>query len=176
ITRSLHDALPILQDLLLLARLDRERPLDLAPVELPVIAADAVQAARAIAPDRQIELELPANGSPLVVSGDDARLRQVVGNLVGNALTHTPAGTPVTVRLRSEPGMGVLEVADRGPGLRPDQAERVFERFYRVDSARTRPAGGGAGTGGVPLGGTGLGLAIVAALVAAHQGTVEVES
>jgi len=167
----------LVQDLLLLARLDRERPLDLAPVELAVIVADAVQAARAIEPDRPISLELPSGDRPLVVTGDDARLRQIVGNLLGNALTHTPAGSPVAVRLRAEPGTGVVEVSDRGPGLTPEQAERVFERFYRVDSARTRPLGGpGAQGPGAPLGGTGLGLAIVAALVAAHQGVVEVES
>src|SRR5690606_33191230 len=167
----------LVQDLLLLARLDRERPLDLAPVELAVSVADAVQAARAIEPDRPISVELPSGDRPLVVTGDDARLRQIVGNLLGNALTHTPAGSPVAVRLRAEPGTGVVEVSDRGPGLTPEQAERVFERFYRVDSARTRPLGGpGAQGPGAPLGGTGLGLAIVAALVAAHQGVVEVES
>lgn len=120
-----------------------------------------------------------------MVWGDDARLRQVVGNLLNNALTHTPPGTRVVVRLRSEPGMpdqapvAVLEVADEGPGLSPDQAERVFERFYRVDSARTRPAGSTGEPDPVRRptpGGTGLGLAIVAALVRAHQGKVTVDS
>lgn len=156
----------LVEDLLLLARLDRERPLSPAPVELPVLATDAVAAARAVAPDRRIELDIVAGSGPLVVYGDDARLRQVIGNLMTNALTHTPPEASVTLRLRSEPGqLAVVEVADTGPGLSGEQAERVFERFYRVDAARTRRAGGN---------GTGLGLAIVAALVAAHQGTVEV--
>jgi two-component system OmpR family sensor kinase len=163
----------LVEDLLLLARLDRERPLELARVELPVIVSDAVHAARAVEPDRPISLEVRADGGPLVVSGDDARLRQVVGNLLTNSLTHTPAGTEVTVRLRAEPPVAVIEVADQGPGLTPAQAERVFERFYRVDSARSRRATPG---GEARLGGTGLGLAIVAALVAAHRGTVEVDS
>jgi two-component system OmpR family sensor kinase len=142
-------------------------------VELPVIVSDAVHAARAVEPDRPISLEVHSDGVPLIVSGDDARLRQVVGNLLSNSLTHTPAGTDVAVRLRAEPPVAVIEVADRGPGLTPAQAERVFERFYRVDAART----GRAPPGGVARpGGTGLGLAIVAALVAAHRGTVEVDS
>jgi two-component system OmpR family sensor kinase len=158
----------LVEDLLLLARLDRERPLELAPVELPVIAADTVQAAGAVAPDRRVTLDIANNAGPLVVLADDARLRQVVGNLTTNALTHTPPGTPVTLRLYRADDQAVLEVTDEGPGLTPEQIERVFERFYRVDPARTRPAEGASSTG--------LGLAIVAAIVAAHQGTVEVES
>jgi two-component system OmpR family sensor kinase len=135
-------------------------------VELPVLAGDAVQAARAVAPDRRIELEITPGSGPLVVYGDDARLRQVIGNLMTNALTHTPPEASVTLRLRSEPGnLAVVEVADTGPGLSEEQAERVFERFYRADAARTRRQGG--------VTGTGLGLAIVAALVSAHHGTVE---
>ncbi|MFG3418515.1 ATP-binding protein [Micromonospora sp. NPDC049460] len=157
----------LVEDLLLLARLDRERPLALAPVELPVLASDAVEAARVVTPERRVELEIEPGSGPLVVYGDDARLRQVIGNLMTNALTHTPPDASVTLRLRAEPGnLAVVEVADTGPGLTPDQAERVFERFYRVDAARTRRAGGNTGTG--------LGLAIVAALVRAHHGTVEV--
>ncbi len=158
----------LVEDLLLLARMDRERPIALAPVELPVLASDAVEAARVVAPDRRIELERDPGAGPLVVLGDDARLRQVIGNLMTNALTHTPPDASVTLRLRAEAGnLAVVEVADTGPGLTPEQAERVFERFYRVDAARTRRAGG-------PIS-TGLGLAIVAALVAAHHGTVEVD-
>ncbi|MDG4762260.1 HAMP domain-containing sensor histidine kinase [Micromonospora sp. WMMD710] len=157
----------LVEDLLLLARLDRERPLSLAPVELPVLASDAVHAARAMAPDRRIDLEIEPGSGPLLVSADDARLRQVIGNLVTNALTHTPPDAEIRLRLREEKGnLAVVEVADTGPGLSPDQAERVFERFYRADAARTRRADGNTGTG--------LGLAIVAALVAAHHGTVEV--
>ncbi|MFF0657090.1 sensor histidine kinase [Micromonospora tulbaghiae] len=157
----------LVEDLLLLARMDRERPIALSPVELPVLASDAVEAARVVDPDRRIELEREPGAGPLVVLGDDARLRQVIGNLMTNALTHTPPEASVTLRLRAEAGnLAVVEVADTGPGLTPEQAERVFERFYRVDAARTRRAGG-------PIS-TGLGLAIVAALVAAHHGTVEV--
>ncbi|MEV6707583.1 sensor histidine kinase [Micromonospora wenchangensis] len=158
----------LVEDLLLLARLDRERPLSLAPVELPVLASEAVEAARVVAPERHIELEIAPNSGPLVVHADDARLRQVIGNLMTNALTHTPPEASVTLRLRSEAGnVAVVEVADTGPGLAPEQAERVFERFYRADAARTRRASG--------ITSTGLGLAIVAALVTAHQGTVEVD-
>ncbi|MBU8856848.1 MULTISPECIES: HAMP domain-containing sensor histidine kinase [unclassified Micromonospora] len=157
----------LVEDLLLLARMDRERPIALSPVELPVLASDAVEAARVVDPDRRIELERQPDAGPLVVLGDDARLRQVIGNLMTNALTHTPPDAAVTLRLRAEAGnIAVVEVADTGPGLTPEQAERVFERFYRVDAARTRRAGG-------PIS-TGLGLAIVAALVAAHHGSVEV--
>lgn len=159
----------LVEDLLLLARLDQERPLDQEPVELRVIAIDAVQAARAVAPERAISLEIVPDSGRLVVLGDDARLRQVVGNLMTNAITHTPPDASVTLRLWSENGsFGVIEVTDTGNGLSPEQAERVFERFYRADAARTRRTGGSAGTG--------LGLAIVAALVAAHHGTVQVES
>jgi len=159
----------LVEDLLLLARLDRERPLQLTPVELPVLASDAVQAARVIAPDRRIELETGPDSATLVVFGDDARLRQVIGNLMTNALTHTPPDAAITLRLLTEPpGLAVIEVVDTGPGLSEEQAERVFERFYRVDAARTRRPAKATGTG--------LGLAIVAALVAAHSGTVEVES
>lgn len=161
----------LVEDLLLLARLDHERPLELAPVELPVLAADAVQAARATAPERIIELELPGGADRLVVLGDDARLRQVIGNLMTNALTHTPAEASITVRLREGVGNSAeLEIIDTGPGLSPEQAERVFERFYRADAARTRRAGTTGPTG------TGLGLAIVAAIVAAHHGNVDVRS
>jgi two-component system OmpR family sensor kinase len=133
-----------------------------------------------IAPDRPVALDVEP-GQTFLISGDEARLRQVIGNLMTNALTHTPDGTPIEVRLRSgflsggPPQVGapappvpavVLDVADRGQGLTPEQAGRVFERFYRADQARNRKSGGGSG----------LGLAIVSALVAAHGGTATVES
>jgi two-component system OmpR family sensor kinase len=163
----------LVEDLLLLARLDQQRPLERRPVDLLALAADAVNDARAVAPDRRIELLAGghdgATGRPLVVMGDEARLRQVLANLMSNALTHTPAGTPVEVLTRTRPLDGtpraVVEVVDHGPGLGAEQAERAFERFYRADPARSRSRGG-----------TGLGLAIVAALVAAHGGAVEVDS
>jgi two-component system, OmpR family, sensor kinase len=154
----------LVEDMLLLARLDQQRPIEHRPVDLLTLAADAVQDARIIAPDRDITLEV-GSGAAFLILGDEVRLRQVIGNLMNNALVHTPDGTPVAVRVLAGPRQPVpsvlLEVADQGPGLRPDQAEHVFERFYRADQARTRKAGG-----------TGLGLAIVAALVAAHDGTV----
>jgi two-component system OmpR family sensor kinase len=166
----------LVEDLLLLARLDQQRPLDREPVDLLALAAEAVNDARAVAPDRQIELVLgtgddgdSGQGSALVVLGDDQRLRQVLANLVNNALTHTPAGSPVEVRVGAAPLDGrpgaAVEVVDHGPGLTPEQAERVFERFYRADPARSSAGGG-----------TGLGLSIVAALVAVHGGTVQVDS
>jgi two-component system OmpR family sensor kinase len=160
----------LVEDLLLLARLDAQRPLEHAPVDLLTLASDAVHDARAVAPGRAVRLEvLDGPGVPEVL-GDEGRLRQVLGNLVTNALSHTPAGALVTVRvgtLDSPTGAAeaVLEVADTGPGLQPGDAERVFERFYRADTSRTRASGG-----------TGLGLSIVAALVAAHGGTVGVSS
>jgi two-component system OmpR family sensor kinase len=157
----------LVEDLLLLARLDQQRPLEQQPVDLLVITADAVHDARAVQPDRPIELEVDADTAPVVV-GDEARLRQVLGNLVANALTHTPAGTPVTVRLATTREAGgrawaLIGVSDEGPGLNAAEATRVFERFYRADKSRTRAQGG-----------SGLGLSIVAALVAAHGGQVDV--
>jgi two-component system OmpR family sensor kinase len=160
----------LVEDLLLLARLDRERPIQLAPVELPVLAIDAVQAAQAVAPDRTIELDVRDDPERLVAYGDDARLRQVIGNLMTNALVHTPPDAAVILRLSSEPGnLAVIEVIDTGPGLSPEQRDHVFERFYRADEARTRRTDRAAT-------GTGLGLAIVAAIVRAHHGHVEVIS
>jgi len=156
----------LVDDLLLLARLDQQRPLARRPIDLLALAADAVQDARVVDGEREISLSV-RSGSAFIVTGDEVRLRQVIGNLVNNALRHTPAGTPVEVVVRggllgSAPA-AVLEVADSGPGMPAEQAERVFERFYRADPARSR-------------GGTGLGLAIVAGLVEAHGGTVEVDT
>jgi two-component system OmpR family sensor kinase len=160
----------LVEDLLLLARLDRERPVTLAPVELPVLAMDAVQAAQATAPERKIRLDVRESPERLVAYGDDARLRQVIGNLMTNALVHTPADASVTLALYPESGnRAVIEISDTGPGLSEEQRDHVFERFYRADEARTRRTDRAAT-------GTGLGLAIVAAIVRAHHGTVEVLS
>ncbi|WP_283133852.1 HAMP domain-containing sensor histidine kinase [Rhizohabitans arisaemae] len=159
----------LVDDLLVLARSDQQRPLDRRPLDLLVLAADAVHDARVLAPERSIGLTVDG-GAAFIVGGDEVRLRQVVGNLMSNALVHTPQGSPVQVRV--SPGLledrqaAVLEVADEGPGLPPEQAERIFERFYRVDQARTRRTSGGSG----------LGLSIVAALVQAHGGTVAVRT
>jgi two-component system, OmpR family, sensor kinase len=180
----------LVEDMLLLARLDQQRPLERHTVDMLTLAADAVHDVRVMAPDRSIDLSVGA-GAAFLVIGDEIRLRQVIGNLMSNALHHTPERTPIEVRVRlasldewhaaaARAGQDVhattdadgppspavvLEVADAGPGLTPQQAEHVFERFYRGDQARTRRSGG-----------SGLGLAIVAALVAAHSGTVWVES
>ena len=210
----------LVEDMLLLARLDQQRPLETRPVDLLTLAADAVHDARVVAPSRSIQLTVGA-GSALLVIGDEVRLRQVIGNLMSNALTHTPDGSPIEVLIRpgdlneaavatamarpdsddelsdEEPAnyapedwdaanwdgdhvppppaplspnasaltgpAAVLEVTDHGAGLTPEQAQHIFERFYRADPART-------------TGGTGLGLAIVAALISAHGGATWVES
>jgi two-component system OmpR family sensor kinase len=175
----------LVEDLLQLARIDQQRPLETALVDMLTLAADAVQDARIVAPGRPIDLEV-APGAAFLVQGDEPRLRQVIGNLVNNALTHTPPGTAVRVKIASGtlappngPAGGeeggvyavmpvpavVLNVADDGPGMTTEQAQRVFERFYRADQARNRASGG-----------TGLGLAIVHGLVTAHGGTVTVST
>jgi two-component system OmpR family sensor kinase len=155
----------LVEDLLLLARLDAQRELARAPVDLVALAADAVHDARALCPDRAVTLEIAHSQRVPVVLGDEPRLRQVLGNLMTNALTHTPAGTPVTIAVATEPGWALLSVTDQGPGLTPHDAQQVFQRFYRTDASRTRSRGG-----------TGLGLSIVAALTAAHGGTTELDT
>lgn len=150
----------LVDDLLLLARLDQGRPLERHPVELRALVEEAVGAAAAVCHDHPVSLEA---GAPVTVEGDAARIRQIVDNLVGNALVHTPPGTEVSVSVRREGSEGVVRVADTGPGLAPEQAAQVFERFYRASSART-----GAGAG--------LGLSIVAALAQAHGGAARVHS
>jgi signal transduction histidine kinase len=152
----------LVEDLLLLARFDSGRPLDLRPIDLASIAAEAVQRARIVDPGRPVTLHA---AEPVVVRADDERIRQVIDNLIGNAIQHTPAGSPVTVTVASGPGTGQLTVGDQGPGMTAEQAARVFERFYRTDGARSRASGG-----------TGLGLAIAAALTAAHGGEITVDT
>jgi two-component system, OmpR family, sensor kinase len=163
----------LVEDLLLLARLDQQRPLARQPVDLLLLAADAVGDARLLAPSRAVDLSVQP-GAAFLVIGDEARLRQVIGNLMSNALTHTPDGTPIEVSIGSgilDPHAGdhtpavLLDVTDHGPGMTPEQAHRVFERFYRADQARTRTTGG-----------NGLGLAIVRALVAAQGGVTSVRT
>ena len=176
----------LVDDLLLLARLDQQRPLQTGPVDLLALAADAVHDAQVLAPDRAISLSVEGDAA-LIVTGDEARLRQVIGNLTNNALAHTPPGTPVTIRVGTRRGdqrtrlsglpgdIAFIEVADEGPGLTPEQAERVFERFYRADPSRARRASE-APDAPVSSSGSGLGLSIVAALVKAHGGVVSVET
>jgi two-component system OmpR family sensor kinase len=148
----------LVEDLLLLARLDQGRALETGAVDLGVLAVDAVSDARAVDPARPVTAAV-AEG--VAVEGDEGRLRQVVANLVGNALVHTPPGTPVQVTVTRKGSDAVLEVHDDGPGMAEPVAARAFERFYRADPARSRHAGG-----------SGLGLSIVRAIVRAHGGTV----
>ncbi|HEX2809691.1 MAG TPA: HAMP domain-containing sensor histidine kinase, partial [Kineosporiaceae bacterium] len=158
----------LVEDLLLLARLDEQRPSRRDAVDLAVLAGDAVHDAKGLDADRRVRLvglTDTTGPTPSVVVGDEDKLRQVVANLVGNAVRHTAPGTPVEVAVgRDSADRAVLEVRDHGAGLAPDVAERVFERFFRLDSSRQRGQGGGSG----------LGLSIVSAVVAAHGGTVTV--
>ena len=155
----------LVEDLLTLARIDDAPEAAVGPVDLTVLAADAVADARVRATDRRVSL-LGLDGplGPTVVSGSEPRLRQVVTNLVANALRHTPAGTPVEVAVGHDTEGVALEVRDHGPGVPRESSTKVFERFYRADPSRGRATGGGSG----------LGLAIVAAIVAQHHGRVGV--
>jgi two-component system OmpR family sensor kinase len=150
----------MVDDLLLLARLDQGRPLEQVPVDLRQIAHDACADARAVAPVRAITLWAR---EAVVVRGDELRLRQVVANLVSNAIVHTPPGSPIEVSVTRSAERAALSVTDHGPGLNGDEARRAFEPFYRADPGRSRDRGG-----------SGLGLSIVAAVVSAHGGGVQV--
>lgn len=152
----------LVDDLLLLARLDEGRIPVWQPVDLGALTVDAAHDLLAVDPDRPIAVDVPA---PVPVSGDPDQLRQVLANLVGNVHAHTAPGTPARLAAHTADGWAELLVADEGPGLADDQAEHVFDRFYRADPARRHPMDGTVGAG--------LGLSIVAAVVAAHGGTVE---
>ncbi len=152
----------LIDDLLLLARLDQGRPIDRGPVDLGVLAVDAAADARARSPERRVTASVTEG---VVVNGDEHRLRQVVANLVSNALVHTPSDAAIEARVRSNNGSAVLEVHDDGPGMTPDIAVHAFERFYRADPSRSRHHGG-----------SGLGLSIVQAIVDAHGGTVTLDT
>lgn len=151
----------LVEDLLLLARLDQRRPLELGRVRLDRLVADAVRDARAVEPDRPVEV----HAEPVTVRGDDQRLRQVVGNLLSNARAHTPAGTPVRVAVTAAGDRARLAVADDGPGMAPEVAAKVFERFFRADDSRARAGGG-----------TGLGDGRHDGQAEAHGGSARVES
>jgi len=153
----------LVDDLLLLARLDSGRPLSQDEVDLTLVVVDAVSDARVAGPTHRWQLDLPEE--PVTTIGDPARLHQVLANLLANARTHTPAGTTVWCGLRTESGRSVVTVTDNGPGIPLALQPEIFNRFVRGDSSRSRAAGS-----------TGLGLAIVAAVVAAHHGSVSVES
>ena len=152
----------LVDDLLLLARLDQRRPLEREPVDLVTLAGDAAQDARVIDPSRMVTFVSP-DACPIM--GDEARLRQLFGNLVSNALDYTPAGSPLEIVVEASEGVAQsrvhVSVIDHGPGIPPETAPHVFERFWRSDPARVRA-----------LGGTGLGLSIAAAIAGAHGGTV----
>jgi two-component system OmpR family sensor kinase len=153
----------LVEELLLLARLDAGRPLAREPVDLTRMLVDAVADAHIAGPDHTWRLDLP--DEPVTVAGDAARLHQVVANLLANGRAHTPPGTTVTAGLAAGDGRVVLRVSDDGPGIPPELLPEVFERFARGDTSRSRATGS-----------TGLGLAIVAAVVAAHHGTVDAAS
>jgi two-component system OmpR family sensor kinase len=153
----------LVDELLLLARLDSGRPLVSEPVDVTRLALDGTSDARALGPEHRWALELPTE--PVMVQGDAHRLHQVVTNLLTNARLHTPAGTTVTVRLTTEETSAALEVKDDGPGIPGELQEKIFERFIRADKARARSHGG-----------TGLGLAIVEAVVHAHHGRLTLDS
>ena len=154
----------------MLARIDEQRPLQLKPVDLLIVGHDAILDARATAPNRTfavVGLD-GSQGKPAPTVGDEAKLRQVVTNLMGNALRYTPEGSPIEIVVGTHVDSGqkfsVIKIRDHGPGISDEEAPRVFERFYRADSSRDRNTGG-----------SGLGLAIVSAIVASHEGTVRLE-
>ncbi|TMR92027.1 HAMP domain-containing histidine kinase [Nonomuraea basaltis] len=156
----------LVNDLLALAQLDEERPLDRRPVDLLEVAADTIRDVRVRVPDRQVKLAgLGGPLAPVSIVGDEARLRQVAANLVGNALCHTPPDAAVTVKVGRSGGMAVLEVSDTGPGVSPEHVPHLFDRLYRVSQGRSRSDGG-----------AGLGLSIVAAIVRAHGGRVDLDT
>jgi len=161
ITRESERMSLLVEDLLLLARLDEGRPLEREPVDLDSVVREAVDTARMLEPSRSVDVEL----EPAQVIGDRDRLRQTVDNLLSNVRAHTPADAAVDVSLHRRNGSVLLTVADTGPGLTAEQAAHVFERFYRTDASRARTSGG-----------VGLGLSIVAAVVKAHGGSVSVDS
>jgi len=161
ITREAERMSVLVEDLLLLARLDEGRPLERERVQLDELVGEAVETARALDPDRPVELE----AEPIAVLGDRDRLRQIVDNLLSNVRSHTPAASPARVVVGRENGRAVIEVSDTGPGLTPEELDRIFERFYRADESRSRASGG-----------VGLGLSIVAAVARAHGGSVGARS
>ncbi|MFF5436487.1 ATP-binding protein [Streptomyces achromogenes] len=168
----------LVEEMFLLARLDEDTEgtgtarepafaLDLAPMDLRTLAADALHDVQALDATRPVTLTGPGGGKPATAPAyaDEARLRQVVTNLIGNAVTHTPPGTPIRIGVGTVGRHAVLEVADQGPGLTATERARVFDRFYRTDDSRTRATGG-----------SGLGLAIAHALVTAHAGRVTLDT
>ena len=166
----------LVAELLELARLDRPSSLDLSETALTILAKDAVADARAVEPDREVRTSVPGS---LVVTADEPRIRQVFANLLGNVRTHTPPGTPATVRLYADGGNAVIEVSDQGPGMSANDAALAFDRFHRGEGALAaattgRPKPGG--HDGTEMANSGLGLAIVEAIAVAHGGYAELSS
>jgi two-component system OmpR family sensor kinase len=153
----------LVDEMALLARLDAARPLNRGPVDVVTLAGEVVDDARVVSPDRAVTLHTVAAA---VVDGDSPRIQQVLRNLVGNAVQHTPPGTPVEVSVTAPDGRVVIEIRDHGDGISPEHLPHVFQRFYRADPSRSRAGGSSSG----------LGLAIVEAIVTAHGGTTEVSS
>ncbi|NNN20505.1 MAG: HAMP domain-containing histidine kinase [Acidimicrobiales bacterium] len=147
----------LVDELLLLARFDEGSPIVLAPIDLRLIAHDAAADARAMAPERNVKVSAVEE---VLVMAEETGLRQVVGNMVRNALVHTPPGTPIELEVTKTEGTGIVKVIDFGPGIAPDTAQSIFDRFYRADPSRSRDSGG-----------SGLGLAIVATIIQAYGGT-----
>ena len=154
----------LVEDLLLLARLDQSREMERLPVDLKTVINESVTSARAAGPNHPIEVDLPEDD--VFVLGDSMRIHQVISNLLANARTHTPTNTKIGISLKVEESGVILEVSDNGPGLSKEDQERIFERFYRADPSRVRNGGEG----------TGLGLSIVDAVMRAHGGSVSVTS
>jgi two-component system OmpR family sensor kinase len=154
----------LVEDLLLLARLDQAREMDSKPVDINKVVEEAVISARAAGPDHPVSMH--SHNDEVFILGDEMRIHQVVANLLSNARAHTPAGTSITVSVRSTDEEVEISVADKGPGLSPEDQKRIFERFYRADSSRVRNGEEGSG----------LGLSIVDAVMRAHRGSVSVQS
>jgi two-component system OmpR family sensor kinase len=154
----------LVEDLLLLARLDQAREMESKPVDINKVVEDAVISARAAGPDHPVTVDIA--GDEIFTLGDEARIHQVIANLLANARAHTPAGTPISISVRSTDAGVEIAVADRGPGLSEEDQKRIFERFYRADSSRVRTGPDGSG----------LGLSIVDAVMRAHGGSVSVQS
>ena len=166
----------LVAELLELARLDRPSSLDLSETDLTVLANDAVADARAVEPGREVRASAPRS---LVVTADEPRIRQVMANLLGNVRTHTPPGTPATVRLYAEGSGAVIEVSDQGPGMSEHDAALAFDRFHRGEGALAaattgRPVPGG--HDGTEVASSGLGLSIVQAIATAHGGHAGITS
>lgn len=153
----------LVEDMLLLAKLDQSRPMARRPVDVAAILRDTAADATVNEPDREFAVDVP--DEPVTIIGDEDRIRQIVVNLVGNAMVHTPPGTSVALRARRDDDGAIVEVSDEGPGMPPEIVAKAMERFYRADAARSRAAGG-----------SGLGLSIVDAVVRAHGGSIEIDS